>query len=373
MKVLYVSKALRVAAYRDKLRALAADVEVTACMPARWGRARPEPGAPCTPEVNTPDAWLHGSNHLHVYRRAHRMLERHAPDLVHIDEEPFSLVTAQLARCCVARGTPCLFFAWQNLAKRLPPPFGRVRAAVFRRVAGGIAGSAGAASVLRDAGFAGPLAVIPQFGVDPDRFVPDAGRRAEMRRRLGIGDAPLIGFAGRLVPEKGVRVLVEAARRVPAASLLFVGDGPERRRLGQEAKCAGVPAHFAGAVPSLKMPAWLAAMDVLALPSLRRRGWTEQFGRVLVEAMACGVPVVGSDAGEIPVVIGDAGLVTRQGDAPALAEALRSLIDEPTRSAALARRGRERVLEHYTHARIASDTVTFYRAVLGGARNGVAA
>ena len=83
------------------------------------------------------------------------------------------------------------------------------------------------------------------------------------------------------------------------------------------------------------MPAAAERLDCLALPSLTRPNWKEQFGRVLVEAMACQVPVVGSDSGEIPNLVGDAGLIVPEGDAAALAAALRRLRDDAVLRASL--------------------------------------
>jgi glycosyltransferase involved in cell wall biosynthesis len=114
------------------------------------------------------------------------------------------------------------------------------------------------------------------------------------------------------------------------------------------------------------MPAWLAALDALALPSLATRGWAEQFGRVLVEAMACGVPVVASRSGEIPHVVGDAGVLVEEGDAGALRAALADLAADEVARRRLACAGRARVLQHFTQAGIASRTLDFYREILAG-------
>jgi glycosyltransferase involved in cell wall biosynthesis len=100
------------------------------------------------------------------------------------------------------------------------------------------------------------------------------------------------------------------------------------------------------------------------LPSRSRPNWVEQFGRVLIEAMACGVPVVGSDCGEIPNVVGDAGLIFPEGDVEALRECLARLMREGDLWADLSRRGRERVLAHFTQAQIAAQTVAVYRRVV---------
>jgi glycosyltransferase involved in cell wall biosynthesis len=366
MRILYVSKAMHVAAYRAKLRALAALVDVRAIIPERWGAHTVEP-VDDDLDIELHEAVFHGHNHLHVYRHAQRLLAGPRPDVVHIDEEPYSLVTAQLVRLCRGHRVPCLFFAWQNLPKRPPPPFHALRAWVFRTADGAIAGTPAASDVLRNAGWARPLAVIPQMGVDHVHFAPDAAARARTRRHIGAEeDDFVIGFGGRLVREKGVHLLIEAAKGVPRSRVLLLGDGKERLRLRDAAQRAGIGqrVHFAGEIASLDMPAWLAALDVLALPSIGRPGWVEQFGRILIEAMSVGVPVVGSTSGEIPRVIGSAGLVVPAGDAMALREALLALHDSPVRRGTLAGLGRSRVLAEFTNDRIAADTVAFYRMLV---------
>lgn len=379
MRVLYVSKALVVATYRAKLRALERHVEVRAVMPDRWRSAHR--GASTSfeptengdgPPVETWPVLFPGHNHLHLYRQPEALLAGGpAPDLLHVDEEPYSAVTFQLLRRARRRGVPVVFFAWQNLAKRLPPPLGAMRAHVFRNAAGAIAGTRTAAEVLERWGWKGPLAVIPQFGVDPERFAPDAPAGRRVRDRIGAMEADLVvGFGGRLAGEKGVGVLLDAVAtvsrsRLPGVRLLLLGDGPERGALEARAHRLGIRdrVHFAGHRPSLEMPRWLSACDVLVLPSVGRRGWVEQFGRILIEAMACGVPVVGSRSGEIPRVIGDAGIVVPPGDPGALAGTLRALADSEERRRDLAARGRARVLARYTHDEIALRTAEFYREV----------
>jgi glycosyltransferase involved in cell wall biosynthesis len=113
------------------------------------------------------------------------------------------------------------------------------------------------------------------------------------------------------------------------------------------------------------VPAVLRGLDALALPSRTTASWKEQFGRVLIEAMSCGVPVVGSSSAEIPHVIGSAGLVFPEGDAAALADAIGRLAEDAGLRAELVRRGRERVLASYTQAAIARRYAEIYRAMLG--------
>ncbi len=112
------------------------------------------------------------------------------------------------------------------------------------------------------------------------------------------------------------------------------------------------------------MPLRLGELDVLVLPSLTRPNWKEQFGRVLIEAMACGVPVIGSSSGEIPYVIGDAGLIAAEGNVAALRASLQRLAGDRALRTELAARGRRRVLERFTHEHVARQTMTVYREIL---------
>src|SRR5207237_3927991 len=117
-------------------------------------------------------------------------------------------------------------------------------------------------------------------------------------------------------------------------------------------------------IDSLRAPEYMNLFDVLALPSRSTAKWKEQFGRVLVEAMACGTPPVGSSSGEIPNVIVDAGLIFQEGDIAALAASLGSLYYDPELRQRLSTEGRQRVLEDFTHRKIAEQTVQLYSHVL---------
>lgn len=301
-----------------------------------------------------------------LYLGARQALRRLGPELLHIEEEPWSLAAWQAIRYCRRRpATKAIFFTWQNLRQRYGLPHDRIERAVHAAAAAAIAGNAEAAEILRAKGFEKPVHVLPQFGVDEERYAP-RGAQA-LRQELGLRGF-VIGFAGRLVPEKGVETLLEAAARLPgpAWTLLVIGGGPLRAELVR--RFALPP--FAGravlldTVPHADMPRYLNCMDALALPSRAAPHWKEQFGHVLIEAMACGVPVVGSASGEIPNVIADAGLTVPEASPEALAAALcRLMASEPLRRD-LAERGRRRVLERYTDARIAEATLGLYREVL---------
>jgi glycosyltransferase involved in cell wall biosynthesis len=148
--------------------------------------------------------------------------------------------------------------------------------------------------------------------------------------------------------------------------LAIVGDGPERAQLGALANALGIgeQVDFLGQRASTQMPDVYPTFDALVLPSLTRPNWKEQFGRVLIEAMACGVPVIGSDCGEIPNVIGDAGLIFPEGDISALRDSIACLLADSKQRARYAEAGRQRVLTEFTQAQIAAATHRVYREIL---------
>ncbi len=367
MRVLMISKACLVGIYQRKLEEIArfSDIELMVVVPPSWrdgSRLVTLERAHTTGyKLAVEPIILNGNFHLHFYPRLGHRMHAFAPDVVHIDEEPYNFATFHALRLARRARAPALWFTWQNLNRRYPLPFRLIERYNLRHAAYAIAGSTGAAAVWREKGYTGPLAIIPQFGVDPDIFIPrpDGG---------GTTRGFLIGYVGRLVPEKGVDLLLEAVAGVNAACrLVIVGAGPECPRLERLAHHLGVADRvlFKGGLPSLQMPAFYQKLDALVLPSRSRPNWVEQFGRVLIEAMACGVPVIGSDSGEIPNVVGDAGLIFPEGDAGALQECLMRLMCDPDLWADLARRGRERVLTHFTQAQVAAQTVTVYRQMAG--------
>lgn len=366
MRVLMISRPCLIGAYQRKLEEIARfpEVELMVVVPTSWregGRIlRLERAYTAGYMLAVEPIAFNGSFHLHIYPYLGRRLRAFAPDVVHMDEEPYNLATFHALRLAKRAGARALWFSWQNLNRRYPLPFRLMEQHNLRCADYAIVGSSGAAAVWRAKGYAGPLAVIPQFGVDPDLFAPSPGRAAD--------GAFVVGYVGRLVPEKGVDLLLEALAGLKGAwRLAIVGAGPERGRLEALARRVGAMERvsFEGALPSLQMPLLYRKLDVLVLPSRSRPNWIEQFGRVLVEAMACGVPVVGSSCGEIPHVVGDAGLIFPEGDVEALQGRLALLMENPALRAELAARGRERVLRCFTQDQVAARTVAVYRELAG--------
>lgn len=369
MRVLMLCKACVVGTYQRKLEEIAAcdDVALTVVVPPAWREAgrnvKLERRYTSGYDLVVEPMLLNGRFHLHFYPGLAQRMRQVQPQVVHIDEEPYNLATFQAMYLAEQRGMRTVFFTWQNIQRRYPPPFSWIERYVLERADGAIAGNKAAADVVRAKGYRGPIEVIPQFGVDPELY-------CQVGRTNGSAKSAFrIGYVGRLVDAKGVHVLVDAASDLRGDWLLeILGAGPAEPALRRRADAVGVArrVHFHPPQPSHAVPAFLNQLDVLVLPSQTRPNWKEQFGRVLVEAMACQVPVVGSSSGEIPNVIGNAGLVFPEGDAASLRDRLQRLIDDPALRSELGQAGRRRVLENFTQAEVARRTVAVYRMLMAG-------
>ncbi len=378
-----LSKACIVGVYQRKLEELAKfeDVELTVVVPPYWaderGVIRLEREHTQGYELVVERMALSGHFHLHFYPGLAKHFRRIKPHIIHIDEEPYNVATWQAMRLARTNEVKAVFFTWQSIHRRYPPPFSLIESYNLRNADYAIVGNSEAVGVLRAKGYRGPIKVIPQFGVDPDKFKAQSSKLRAPNSQFAIRNSQFtIGYVGRLVEEKGVHVLLRAAAGLSGACtgvsrskwrLRVLGSGPQRARLESLAAKLGIAEQvkFEGPIPSTQMPGYYNQVNALVLPSLTRPNWKEQFGRVLIEAMACGVPVVGSDSGEIPNVIGEAGLVFAEGDVQALRAKLSQLMADPALRDELAKRGRERVLAHYTQVQVAAKTYQVYRELLG--------
>ncbi|HLI71432.1 MAG TPA: glycosyltransferase [Ktedonobacteraceae bacterium] len=371
MRVLMLSKALVSGTSQRKLEELARcpGVELTLVTPPYWQH---DNGTKQTLEklytsgyrmIVTP-MLLNGNYHLHSYPKLGGIMREVKPEIVHIDEEPYNFATFQAMRLAHRYKARALFFTWQNLYRDYPPPFRQMELYNYKYADAAIAGNREAVEVLRRKGYKKAAHVIPQFGFDTEIYKRSAPRAPR------LPGAPFtLGFLGRLVETKGLLTIVEALTYLPDyCQAVFVGDGPIKGVLEAEAACLGVSERviIKPGVPTYEAPRILEAFDVHVLPSRTFPNWKEQFGRTLAEAMACETPVIGSDSGEIPHVIGDAGLIFPEGNAQELAARVRQLLDAPELYATLAAKGRQRVLENYTQERIARQTFEVYQEMLAG-------
>ncbi|MBM5802195.1 MAG: glycosyltransferase family 4 protein, partial [Cyanobacteria bacterium K_DeepCast_35m_m2_023] len=293
------------------------------------------------------------------YPTVHRILARIKPDVVHVDEESFNLATFLAMVAAHRVGAKTCFYNYANIERRYPPPFSWFERYAFTHASHAMACSHEAADIIRNHGYPGPISIIPQTGVDETHFVP--------RPDAHIARTPFtIGYVGRLVPEKGIDDAISALAQLPThVRMHIVGAGQYESALRQHATTLGVDARIIWQKPvsSHEMPGVMQQFDALVLPSRTTSNWKEQFGRVLIEAMACGVPVIGSSSGEIPHVIGDGGLVFPEGDVNHLTLRLLNLINNPTLYAQLSGQSRQRIFTKYTQISVAQQYWQIYAQI----------
>jgi glycosyltransferase involved in cell wall biosynthesis len=382
MKVLMISKACIVGAYQKKLEEMAAidGVELTVVVPPSWedprGFTRLEKVHTQGYEMIVTNIAFNGHYHLHFYPKLRKIARQIQPDIFHIDEEPYNLATFQAMRLAQSMGAGTVVFSWQNLLRRYPPPFSLMESYVLKHTNALLVGNSESGQVWQRKGYSGPIYLIPQFGVDPAIYYRrDRSVRRERRSvvrylhvRRPSQPALVIGYVGRLVEEKGLEILLLAASKLIGPwNIQIVGDGPDRDRLEKMVQWLGISGRvtFDQKMPTHHLPHYFSGLDVLVLPSLTRANWKEQFGRVLVEAMACDVISLGARSGAIPEVIGDAGLTFAEGSVEELHAQLQRLIDDVALREELRSKGRQRVVENYTQEAVAKNTVKVYREILG--------
>lgn len=374
MRVLRISHSSLTPALRQRERALVGrypDVDLEVVTPVRWREAEMEVDATSDDLFPVRTARTYLSKHIQLFAYDPRpiitALREHQPHLVDVSHEPFSVACAETLALCswFAPQAPIVMHTNQNIHHNYPPPFNWLEQRAFRRVAAAYACSETVCEVLRAKGFDKPAPVIT-YGVDTEAFHP---RAADLRRPNG----PLtIGFIGRMLPGKGLNVLADALAKLSneAWQLLVVGDGPGREEFERRLSESGLRdrAEFTGAVNFARIPEYFHQLDVMVIPTETTKRIREQFGRVIVEAMASGVPVIGSTCGAIPEVIGDAGLVFTEGDPDSLARSLRQMLSDEALRERLALAGLARV-EQYSWKRVAEKTYELYRQVLNGREN----
>ena len=295
--------------------------------------------------------------HFYITRPS-RWLERWRPDTVFLEQEPFSIPALQWGVACERLGIPWGLQGDENLDRPFPWPAKAIRRWVTPRADYFAARSPTAGDMLRRWGARGRIAVVPH--TIPEWPPPLGRRNAEMPFT--------IGFAGRLVPAKGIDDLLAAVARLDFPfRLLVAGDGPLRERV-ESADIGRGQLDLRPGLRSAQMPDVYAQMDLLVLPSRTTRTWAEQFGKVLCEALLCGVPVLGSSSGEIPWVVqtSGGGRIFGEGDVGALARAITELHDDDEARGELARRGRVGVERHFVPTAAARILDELIRSVLAG-------
>ncbi len=307
-----------------------------------------------------------------------QLLQEFQPQIIQVEQGSKSLAYAQLIALnkILKFQAKNIFFTWWNLPYQLQWPVSMLENCNLQHTDGIIAGNLDGSNILRQRGYQNTLKVMPQLGVDETLFYPTS-KDADLSHRFGIESTDfVVGFVGRFVEEKGLLTLGEALaglQQLPWKWLL-VGQGKLRSQLVKKSIEWGISDRiiWVESVSHEEVPAYINLINCLVLPSqtsykfktLTTVGWKEQFGHVLIEAMACKIPVIGSDCGEIPHVIGDAGLIFPEGNAGVLGDCLRELMERRELAADLGDRGYHRVMNNYTNQALAEQLLEFYKELL---------
>ena len=365
MRILFVANAYAVPEARAKLRALAGmGHTVSAIVPEGGGAASADDGGVRLFPV--PVRGAPGSRQSWDARGLKRAFADAAPELVQVEEEPWTSVAARSAALARRHGATLVQYTAETLPEPLPLLARTRRAAILRRASAVAAANGIAADHVRTLRPDVPIAVVPQLGVTPP---PPAAPRAP---------GPLaLGFVGRLLPSKGVDLLLRALLHVHGDwTLTVVGTGPEQQALEELSARLGLASQvrWLGALPARQLGQVWPEIGCLVLPARTVPGSVEATGRVVIDAMSRGIPAVVSASGALPETVAEGGLVVPEDDEPALRDTLQRLHDDPATLAALGAAARRRVLAEYAPDAVARRTVALWdaaaaaRAATGGGR-----
>jgi glycosyltransferase involved in cell wall biosynthesis len=371
LRVLIISHAYVVGVNQGKLKAIAdtGKVELALLAPSNWKALEWNRFLPLEtpyPEIRIYSApvWFTGKVGAHLYPpwKLWQVINDFQPDLIQVEEEIFSLCALEVAIWAKLDKKPMVVFGWENQQRSLPLPRQWVRNFVMDATNLYIAGNQDGAVVMGNWGYTRLIEVMPQMGVDTVLFSPQTLQSNNNEFN--------IGFLGRLVPEKGVDLLFTAVSQLRQQGLncriTICGSGSSEASLRQMAakqKIADI-VTWKGAVRHEQAPKEISNFDVLVLPSRTIATWKEQFGHVIIEAMAMGIPVVGSSCGEIPNVIAHPDLIFPEEDATALAVILKRAIANPDWRQAMSNYGIDRVQKYYSHERIAQRLIDLWQKII---------
>ena len=286
--------------------------------------------------------------HLYFYPYWWKPVREFRPDIIHIDEEPWSLSALQFALSGAKIGAKILFCSFQNIFRQYPPPFSLFERIVSRISRCAVVRSEEIREIFREKDYLEKIFVIP-WAVELKRFYPR--NMSVLRERLDLNSL-VVGYIGRLTEEKGVIDFVQSlsilSRKGVKFQSLLVGSGPYDEKVKQTIDSLGLDGlvKIIPAVPHNEVSKYYNCVDILVVPSRTTKSWKEQFGRVLIEAMACRVPVIGSRSGEIPNIIRKTGggLVFQERNIKDLAAKICELLKDDRKRKELGQRGREKVI-----------------------------
>ena len=349
---------------RAKLKVIAGlGVQVTALVPDRWVTREGVEQSTASGEdggvlVTTVPAKSSGEPGQLIWNTKvlRRLLTQLKPDLVHIEEEPWSQSTGPALRMARRLGVPGVVAVSESLPRSYSIAQRLRRERNLRQATGVIGSNSLALNLALKRRASTPQTVIPQLGITP----PDRVQR-ETHTELALG------FVGRLVPERGLDLLFRACvGLVGKWSLTVIGTGPSQEELEGLAQRLGIAARISwlGALPRPAVDAVWSRLDCLVLPSRTTERWVMTEGRAAIHAMAHGVAVVGTESGALPEIVGSAGRIVPEEDVASLTAALQDLYDDRSECERLGSVGRRRVQEEFSDDAIARKMLAFWRTLI---------
>ncbi|BAZ39216.1 group 1 glycosyl transferase [Calothrix sp. NIES-4101] len=388
MKILVASHTYIVDLNCEKLRALSqleSDTEVTVVVPKRWN-----PGGVQNKIIETQyqDEGRFRIVPVSNFSQNHQglltfgvdlisVLKKYRPDIIQVEQGSKALAYAQMISLNKLLGLNAknTFFTWWNLPYELNFPASLLENFNLDHTNGIISGNQDGAEILRQRGYQGTIKVMPQLGIDENLFAPKL--QPELAEKLGIklGEF-IVGFVGRFVPEKGIMTLIDALSSIKNKDwkCLLLGRGELKEELLKKAIAHNIQDRIiiVESVAHHEVAQYINLMSTLVLPSettykfktLTSVGWKEQFGHVIIEAMGCQIPVIGSDSGEIPHVIENTGMVFPEGNVEALANCLIQLMENPELAHDLGQLGYAKAMSKYTNKALAKQQLEFYQELM---------
>lgn len=350
-------------AQRGKLRALEGmGCAISLAVPADWPQGVPRVEWGADGGIKVAPIQVRGGDEPATLRwrggGLGRLLREVRPDIIQVEGEPWWPLTSKALRLAEKLKIPAVLAVSTSVRVKLGFTERLRRNRSLRSARGLIGINRLALDLMLRERPSIPSAVIPLHGVS----VPVQGRPRTPRQGFDIG------FIGRLVPERGVDLLIRATSRLRGDwSLTVVGTGPEQQELEALAEKVGIGSRvrWLGGMPRNWLDSVWPTLDCVVLPARTTARWVEPVGQALLDAMAQGLPVVGTESGVLPEIIGDAGIVVGEDDPDVLGLALERLQKMPDEQARLGAAGRRRVMAEYVDDAIARKTLGFWRRVTG--------
>lgn len=371
MKILVISHAAVQKGYQKKFVEIAKypNIEITILLPEYWIENYRYVKTYIESKANIQyvigkSVWKGFGSRYFFITKLWMLVKNIKPDIIHIEQEPWSLAALQIVlyRNLISPKSKIIFRTSRSFNVKLKFPFllKIIEKYVYKYSEFAFPLNLDAVKFLRLRGYKKGLQVCPN-GVDTDIFYPKIFKK---HIKLPIEKNKFnIGYIGRFIEAKGIKYLIEAVSNIKKdCKLILIGDGPNKKELKRQANYYKIEDRikFVETIKLEEVPEYLNCLDVLVLPSYKTDEWEEFFGRVLVEAMACKVPVIGSDSGEIPNVIKDAGLIFPSHNSTELKKCILKVISNEEVRKEMVEKGYTRVQENYSWKAIAKLTVEVY-------------